>query len=70
MRTPIRAEVVGSVSNQHCDTGAQVKAGESIGEVECMKTMFSILAPCDGVLRWIADVGAFVGEGEIIAEIE
>lgn len=35
-----------------------------------MKTLFGITAPCDGVVRWIAGVGAFVGEGDIIAEIE
>jgi biotin carboxyl carrier protein len=35
-----------------------------------MKTLFSILAPCDGVVRWISGLGEFVGEGDKIAEIE
>jgi biotin carboxyl carrier protein len=66
----INSETVGSVSQMHADTGSQVKAGESIGEIECMKTLFPIIVPCDGKLRWLVEVGAFVGQGEAIAEIE
>lgn len=34
-----------------------------------MKTLFAVYAPCDGVLRWTVEIGAFVGEGEVIAEV-
>lgn len=66
----ISSETVGSVSQFYAETGASVKAGESIGELECMKTMFPIVAPCDGVLTWLVVLGAFVGQGEALAEIE
>ena len=65
----VLAPVVGSLSQQHCGDGATVKAGESLGEIECMKMLYSIAAPCDGIVRWVAGLGSFVGEGEVIAEI-
>lgn len=66
----VTAMTVGSVSQMHAASGSIIKAGESIGEIECMKTLFAIYAPCDGVLRWLVDIGAFVGQDEAIAEIE
>lgn len=65
----VQSPVVGSISQQHVGDGAPVIAGEVIGEIECMKTLFGIVAPCDGVVKWIAGLGVFVGEGETIAEI-
>lgn len=70
MRSTITAETVGSVSQQHVESGALVKAGESLGELECMKTLFPIVAPCDGVVTWLVVLGAFVGQDEALAEIE
>lgn len=69
-RTAIASDTAGSLSQYFAESGARVDKGETVGEIECMKCMFPIVAPCDGVLTWRAQLGEFVGQDQVIAEIE
>lgn len=68
--TDVICEVTGSVSLHHVDDGAMVAAGDPILEVECMKVFFPVYAPAAGIVRHRVELGAVVGDGDVIAVIE
>ena len=65
----LRAEIPGTLALYHCESGAHVEAGEPIAEIECMKTFFTLNAPEAGVVAFVLDLGAVVGQDEVIATI-
>ena len=62
--------LTGTLTIQHVADGARVSAGETVAEVECMKTLWGITAPAAGVVRYKATLGQTVGDGELVAIIE
>jgi acetyl-CoA/propionyl-CoA carboxylase biotin carboxyl carrier protein len=68
--TDCRAEIAGTVALRCADDGASVEAGDRIVEVECMKTLWPIVAPCAGVVRHRIELGQVVAQDEIVAVIE
>lgn len=60
----------GVFSYQHFEDGAQVEKGQSIGEVELMKTFYSVEAPASGKVRYLVALGEMVAAGQALAEIE
>ncbi len=69
-KTQVPSPIAGSISQIHIGDGERVSSGERIGEIELMKTMFSIEANADGIITWKLPLGSVVAEDEIIAEIE
>ena len=68
--TECRAELAGTVSVRLVDDGAQVEAGERILEIECMKTLWGVSAPCAGVIRHKVELGHVVAQDQVVAIIE
>jgi biotin carboxyl carrier protein len=66
----VRAEMTGSLALRHADDGAMVEQGETIVEIECMKTFWPITAPVAGIVRHKVELGAVVGQDEVVAVIE
>ena len=66
----VLSPVDGSVALYHNDVGASVVKGEALVEVEAMKVFFRVEAPEDGTLVWVAELGEFVGHGEVVAKLE
>lgn len=69
-RTEVRSDITGSVSVHRCDDGAQVTAGEVIAEIECMKTLYGVAAPCGGTVHYRAQLGEVVAPDQVVAIIE
>lgn len=68
--TLVLSPMTGSVALRHADDGANVGAGETILDIECMKTMWPVYAPAAGVVRYRVELGEVVGEGDVVAVIE
>lgn len=66
----VRAEMTGSIALRRVDDGAMVEAGEAIAEIECMKTFWPLNAPVAGIVRHKVELGAVVGQDEVVAVIE
>jgi biotin carboxyl carrier protein len=69
-RIEVRAEMTGTVALRHVDDGARVERGDTIAEVECMKTFWPVYAPVGGIVRHKVELGEVVGQDEVIAIIE
>jgi biotin carboxyl carrier protein len=67
---PVLAPLVGTISQQLTEDGAEVSEGDAVVEIEAMKMMFSVEAPAAGTVRYRAALGAVVGQDEVIAVIE
>ena len=70
MRVEVKAQTDGTLSLLHVETGEKVAAGETVAEAESMKMMYAIEAPANGTLFWLTPLGAVIGEGDVLAEIE
>ena len=68
--TPVLAPLVGAVCQFLLDDGCAVAEGDHILEIEAMKMMFTVEAPAAGVVRFRCQLGAVVGQDEIVAVIE
>lgn len=68
--TEIRSGFTGSISVQHCDDGAEVREGETICEIECMKTLWGVQAPHAGIVRHRVKLGEVVAPDVVVAIIE
>jgi acetyl-CoA/propionyl-CoA carboxylase biotin carboxyl carrier protein len=68
--TECRAELAGTIAVQLVEDGAQVAAGEKIVEIECMKTLWGVSAPCAGVVRHKVQLGHVVAQDQVVAVIE
>jgi 3-methylcrotonyl-CoA carboxylase alpha subunit len=66
----IRATIPGTVSLVHVADGATVDRGETIIEIECMKTMWPLTAPAAGVVRLQAALGEMVAQDQVLAIID
>jgi biotin carboxyl carrier protein len=64
------SEMIGSVALRRVDDGAKVEAGDAIVDIECMKTFWPIHAPVAGIVTHRVDLGAVVGQDEVVAVIE
>jgi|HubBroStandDraft_6_1064221.scaffolds.fasta_scaffold984085_1 biotin carboxyl carrier protein len=66
----IRAAIPGTVSVVHADDGATVAEGETIIEIECMKTMWPLTASAAGIVRYHVKLGEMVAQDQVLAIIE
>ena len=66
----VRATIPGTITIIHVQDGARVDAGETILEVECMKTLWPVSAPAAGVVRLRAAAGELIGQDQVVATIE
>lgn len=67
----IVTQMPGKVVRVIAETGAEVKAGDSILVVEAMKMQNEMKAPKDGVVKEIlVETGATVNAGDVLAVIE
>lgn len=62
--------VMGTVASFFVDDGAEVAAGDTVVEIESMKTFFSVAAETAGIVRLKVALGEVVGEDDVLAEIE
>lgn len=60
----------GTVALRHVEDGAKVAAGETIVEIECMKTLWPAAAPIAGIVRHKAELGQFVSANDVVATVE
>ena len=67
--TKVLAPLPGSVMIQHVEDGDRVEAGDLLLQIECMKMLNDVQAPCAGVVRFLVPLGRVVGKGELVAEI-
>ena len=65
----VRATIPGSVSVIHVADGSAVDAGETILEIECMKTLWNIVAPAAGIVRLQVGPGEIVAQDQIVATV-
>lgn len=68
--TDILSPFDGTVALYHVEIGDIVKKGDSVLEVEAMKTFMRVVSPADGKVTWMAELGEFVGHGEAVAHLE
>ena len=68
--TPVLASIYGSLAVIDKPSGSVVKKGETIAQIECMKSFWELIAPADGVIHWRLTLGEVVGQDEIVAQIE
>lgn len=66
----IRATIPGTVSELSVPDGAAVADGETIGQVECMKTLWAFTAPAAGIVRFQVTLGEMVAQDQVLATIE
>lgn len=66
----VTAESNGVLVLLHVDDGSRVEEGERVCDIELMKTQFPLVATASGVIRFRVELGAVVGEGDVIAVIE
>jgi acetyl-CoA/propionyl-CoA carboxylase, biotin carboxylase, biotin carboxyl carrier protein len=66
----IRATIPGTVSVLHVADGTDVAAGETVVEVECMKTLWPLTAPTAGIVRLQVALGEMVAQDQVLAIIE
>jgi len=62
--------LTGTVALRYVEDGCIVAANDRIVDVECMKTLFSIVAPSSGIVRHCVELGQIVGQDDLIAVIE
>ena len=61
--------VVGVFADMAVDEGDEVADGQMVCSVESMKVMFPLRAPCSGMVHYLAELGAIVGENEPVFEV-
>lgn len=61
--------VVGAVAVRYVEDGLTVSTDEVVGEVESMKTFFQLVAPHDGTIRWLVELGEVIDDQTPVAEI-
>jgi acetyl-CoA/propionyl-CoA carboxylase biotin carboxyl carrier protein len=66
----IRATIPGTISVVHVADGSTVADGETIVEVECMKTLWPAMAPVAGVVRLQVALGEMVAQDQVLATIQ
>jgi biotin carboxyl carrier protein len=69
VRTVAVCEVVGTLADLCVDNGYVVKKGEVIARLECMKVFYDVVAPDNGTVHFVRELGEVIGEGEMIAWI-
>jgi acetyl-CoA/propionyl-CoA carboxylase biotin carboxyl carrier protein len=66
----IRATIPGTISVVHVADGSTVADGETIIEVECMKSLWPLTAPAAGIVRLQVELGEMVAQDQVLAIIE
>lgn len=66
----VHSPLTGSVNLVYVENGARVAAGDRLVEVECMKTLWPVDAPADGIVSLHVSPGEVVGENQLIATID
>ena len=69
-RFEVRAPVAGTIWMHSVSLGQQVAAGSTVAIMECMKMEFPVVSDVGGTVVSLADAGAVVEEGAIVAVIE
>lgn len=70
MKIWIEAEMSGVLAAVSAVSGAIVQEGDSVGEIECMKSFWPIVSPSSGILTWLISLGDMIGQDQIIATVE
>lgn len=66
----VRSAITGTVSFFDVDDGDMVEKGDSIMSVECMKTMYPVVAPSTGKVKILVELGELVENDALVATIE
>lgn len=67
----IQANMAGTVLQVLVQPGDEVKVGQDVVILESMKMEIPITAEVDGRVKAVpAEVGSFVGEGDLLVELE
>lgn len=69
MAVTIASPYAGTVAYQHVDDGVHVAEGEAVVELEAMKMMTALTAPCAGTVRHLVQLGEVVAQDQPVAEI-
>ena len=67
--TQMKAPMPGMIASFKVENGATVKKGQAVIVLEAMKMENDLTAPCDGVITFVAQKGANVDTGAVIATI-
>lgn len=65
----VSCPLVGVAVCYYFDSGDTVKKGESIAEIEAMKILNRLEAPCTGVITYLKELGEVVEQNEPVAVI-
>lgn len=68
--TPLKSPMPGVVREYKFANGASVKAGQPVVILEAMKMMNDIVATADGVITYVAEIGASVETDAVLAYIK
>lgn len=68
--TDVFTEQPGVLSMMYVEDGARVDEDTKICDIELMKAMFPLAAPCSGVVRFRFALGESVAAGDVIAVID
>ena len=66
----VLSPLTGSVALLRAEDGARVERGDTVLEVESMKTFWPVEAPASGIVRLQVALGEVVGENQLVAIIE
>ena len=66
----VLAPMDGTIALHHVDVGDMVTSGQSLLEVEAMKTFVRVSSPENGQVIWLADLGVMCGGDEVVAKLE
>ncbi|BCU82268.1 acetyl-CoA carboxylase biotin carboxyl carrier protein subunit [Polycladomyces abyssicola] len=67
----IQANMAGTVLQVLVKPGDEVKSGQDVMILESMKMEIPIAAEADGTVKSVpVEIGSFVGEGDVLVELE
>ena len=64
------ADMTGTAAQFYVEEGNRVEKGETVLDIECMKSFFPVSAPVGGIVRYKVSLGDFVNQGDLVATIE
>ena len=68
-RTRVQSHLSGVLSIRYFDDGDICQSGEPLCEIELMKTQHRINAPLGGTVKFVAELGGVIAEGDTICWI-
>jgi biotin carboxyl carrier protein len=62
--------MAGTIAFRHVEDGGHVEAGDVVVELEAMKMLTQLTAPCAGRVHHRYELGEVVGQDDVVATVE